>query len=70
MNKYQCLTTLDRSWYVEGPGMVMWRYGSSLHSETLFNSVVDASKAKLIAELAYAEGYKHAQSDIRKSLGL
>lgn len=59
-------------YYVSGPapGGECDFNGWYLYPETRFDSEAAANSAAIIANIAYREGYKQAQADIRKALGV
>lgn len=55
---------------VDGPGSGMGYYAHTLWPHLSMETKEEAERAAEIANIAYDEGYKHAQADIRKALGL
>lgn len=56
--------------YVDGPGDGLSYYGGTLWPHLRFNKDEDAERAAIIANTAYNAGYRQAQLDIRKALGI
>ena len=54
---------------VYGPGNGMGYYSHTLWPHLSMTTMEEAERAADIANIAYAEGYKQAQADIRKSIG-
>lgn len=59
----------DSKYYVHGDGLPGY-YGGTLYPELRMDSDDEAKRAAEIANIAYKEGYKQAQADIRKALGV
>ena len=60
----------DGKHYVKGPGKGLSYHGGTLYPETRFERQEDAEKAAGIANTSHSEGYKQAQRDMRKAMGL
>lgn len=62
----------DSKYYVDGPapGGEFSYYGGTLYSSLRMRDEEEAERAVKVANIAYAEGYKRAQRDIKKALGV
>lgn len=60
----------DSKWYVDGPGNGTGYYSGTLFSDMRISNEEDVKAATKVANEAYKAGYKQAQYDIRKSLGI
>jgi len=67
--KYTARQDLNGLWYVDGPGMPGY-YGSTANPWARFEKEAVANITSKSCCLAYQAGYKQAQEDIRKSLGM
>ena len=56
--------------YISGPGSGMSRDSGALYPEMRFTTLAYAKAGALCANEGYLTGYKHAQYDIRKALGI
>lgn len=60
----------DKQFYVHGPGDGTGYYSGTLWPNMRFTNEEDTKAAVLVANEAYKAGYKQAQYDIQKALGL
>ena len=60
----------DEGYCVEGPGDGLGYHSIVLWPENWFSDIENVQRAQRIANIAYEEGYKQAQFDMRKSMGL
>jgi hypothetical protein len=71
MNKpYEHRVDTDQKNYVHGPGNGLDYFSGILWPELRCNSQEEAERAATIANIAYEQGYKAAQLEARKALGL
>lgn len=55
--------------YLDGPGKQFCYHGELIYGRFSFDSQKEADRAVEIANIAYEEGFKQSQYEIRKSLG-
>jgi hypothetical protein len=67
---YTVSTGNDNKWYVHGPGNGMGYYSGTLWPELRWETREDTERAANIANIAYEEGYKRAQADMREAMGI
>ena len=61
----------DKKPYVDGPSDGSLSYhGGTLWPDMRCDSEAESERAAAIANIAFAEGYKAAQHDIRRALGI
>ena len=60
----------DKKMYVDGQGDGLDYYSGEMCPELRFDTEQEAKKSAMIANIAFQEGYKAAQNDVKKILGL
>lgn len=62
----------DKKYYVDGPapGGECSYYGGTLYGSLRTDSEDEARRSAMIANIAFAEGYRKAQADMRTALGI
>ena len=69
---YQARYGYDKKYYVSGPspGGECSYYGGTLYGSLRTDSEDEARRSAMIANIAFAEGYRKAQADMRAALGI
>lgn len=67
---YKASYGYDSKWYADGPGDGCGYYNGTSRPSLRCDTQEEAEKLARIANIAYAEGYKAAQLDIKKALGI
>ena len=67
---YSACIGSDSKHCVDGPGNGFGYYGGTLWPQLRLSTKADAEAAATLANTSYAEGYRQAQYDIRKALGI
>lgn len=69
---YKAASSHEDGYYVNGPasGGECGYYGGTLYPSTRLKTMAEAEIAAMFANIAFEQGYKQAQRDMQKCLGI
>lgn len=67
---YKAITNSNDLHCISGPGNGFGYHAHTLNPDLTCNSLEEAERAAKVAFIAYRAGYRQAQKDMRKSMGL